>query len=214
MEDLFCSNKVVLIGTAMNSPEFNHTVCNESFYSFKLQIPRLSCVYDVLNITVSEDLMEKVKIIPNNKYIINGEFRSYNNYSNYGSKLILTVFSRSITEVSENPALINPNQILLNGYICKMPIYRVTPFGREIADILLAVNRSYNKSDYIPCIAWGKNARFASSLNIGDNIKISGRVQSREYQKKLSDESVVNKIAYEVSINKVEKILKNNNEVV
>ena len=133
---------------------------------------------------------------------VNGQFRSYNNYSENGNRLILTVFARDITSDWESNK--NPNHIFLNGFLCKKPVYRTTPFGREITDILVAVNRAYNKSDYIPCIAWGRNARFSSALEVGENIKIWGRIQSREYQKKVDDINTVTKTAYEISISKME----------
>jgi single-stranded DNA-binding protein len=135
---------------------------------------------------------------------IEGQFRSYNSYSDASSKLLLTVFAREITFLEDKSKIKSPNKVFLNGYICKKPIYRSTPFGREIADMLLAVNRAYNKSDYIPCIAWGRNSRFCSNLNIGDNIKVWGRIQSRKYQKKFSEGQVIDKIAYEVSVSKLE----------
>ena len=136
------------------------------------------------------------------KVEISGQFRSYNNYSGEGSRLILTLFAREIALSSEECE----NEIYLNGYICKPAIFRTTPFGREIADILLAVNRAYGKSDYIPCIAWGRNAKFAENLPVGTNIKVWGRMQSRNYQKKLDEETVVEKTAYEVSISKLEMV--------
>lgn len=136
--------------------------------------------------------------------IVEGQLRSYNKFVDGANRLILTVFARNIEECIEKSK--NPNQIFLNGFICKQPVYRTTPFGREIADLLLAVNRAYNKSDYIPTIAWGRNSRFCQELNVGDNIRIWGRLQSREYQKKISESEVVKKIAYEVSISKMEKV--------
>ena len=134
---------------------------------------------------------------------VKGQFRSYNNYSEEGNKLILTVFARDIY-LSDDEDEANPNQIYLNGYLCKAPVYRTTPFGREITDILLAVNRAYNKSDYLPCIAWGRNARFSSTFEVGDNIKIWGRIQSRDYQKKISEDEIITKTAYEISVSKME----------
>jgi primosomal replication protein N len=133
-----------------------------------------------------------------------GQFRSYNSYHNEGNRLILTVFARDINFLDDDAVVKNPNQIFLNGYVCKKPIYRTTPFGREITDILLAVNRPYNKSDYIPCIAWGRNARYSESLEIGHNIKVWGRIQSREYQKKVNETEFEKRVAYEVSVSKLE----------
>ena len=136
---------------------------------------------------------------------ITGQFRSYNCNEPDGNRLILTVFARDIVPLAEENYK-NPNQLYLNGFICKPPVYRTTPFGREITDLLLAVNRSYNKSDYIPIIAWGRNARFAKSLEVGDNVKIWGRIQSRNYQKRISEEETITKTAYEVSINRMELV--------
>lgn len=201
------NNEVCLNGEIDSNLKFSHEVYGEGFYNFILKTPRLSNIYDFICITISERLFKDLPMRLGDKISVNGQFRSYNNYASEGNRLLLTVFAKDIKEISDE-ATQNPNIISLNGYICKEPIYRVTPFGREICDILLAVNRSYNKSDYIPCIAWGRNARFASRLKIGDNIKISGRVQSREYQKKISDEEIITKVAYEVSICKMEYINK------
>ena len=155
---------------------------------------------------------EEVKI---DSYIsVEGQFRSYNNYNNKnGRKLMLLVFAREMEFHEEEVTQKNPNQIFLNGFVCRKPQYRTTPFGREISDILLAVNRAYNKSDYIPCIAWGRNARYASTFEVGDNIKIWGRVQSRVYQKKLSDDQVEERVAYEISVSKMEVVKENNNKM-
>jgi single-stranded DNA-binding protein len=136
--------------------------------------------------------------------VIEGQIRSYNKFIDGGNRLIITVFARDIKLVQESEYIKNPNQVFLDGFICKQPVYRVTPLNREISDLLLAVNRSYNKSDYVPCIAWGRNARFCSNLKIGERIKLWGRLQSREYQKHISEQEVINKTTYEVSIAKLE----------
>lgn len=206
------NNKVVIAGTVASEPEFSHEVYEESFYTFMLDTPRLSETRDIIRITVSEKFLAGDGIQPGNRVRISGQFRSYNNFSNVGNRLILTVFVKSIEKTEEEEE--NSNSICLNGYICKQPIYRTTPFGREIADILLAVNRSYNKSDYIPCIAWGRNAKFAEKLKIGDNVIIKGRIQSREYQKKISENEVENKTAYEVSVAKLECVQRENEDIV
>ena len=164
---------------------------------------RLSDSVDHLNITVSERLLNDVEISIGKEVIVEGQLRSYNKFIDGSNKLILTVFARNIQPCIEKSK--NPNEIYLDGYICKEPVYRTTPFGREIADLLLAINRAYNKSDYIPTIAWGRNSRFCKSLNVGDHIKVWGRLQSREYQKKISETEVVKKVAYEVSISRMEK---------
>lgn len=200
----FDNNKVQLSGTAESEPAFSHLIYGEKFYLFKLKVPRLSDNFDMINITISERFFPYLKPKIGDNLKIEGQFRSYNNFTDTGSRLILTVFVKNIDYVTYEDEIQNPNSIYLNGYICKPPVYRTTPFKREISDILLAVNRSYNKSDYIPCIAWGRNAKFAESLCVGDNLKIRGRIQSREYQKKISDEEFETKTAFEVSISKLE----------
>ncbi len=205
------NNKVTIVGTVETEPEFSHEVYGETFFSFILSVPRLSQAFDKIVVTISERYSPTVSIKPGDAVLINGQFRSYNNFTNVGSKLILTVFVRDIENIENVSDYSNPNNIVLNGFICKPPIYRTTPFGREIADILLAVNRSYNKSDYIPCIAWGRNAKFAESLKIGTKVKITGRIQSREYQKKISEDEALTKVAYEVSVSKME-VENDNNE--
>lgn len=203
------NNYITIIGKIQEEASFSHEVYGEGFYTFYVSVDRLSEIYDILPVTISERLVNIDEIVIGREVIINGQVRSYNSYDTEEkrNKLILTVFTKNITLGHENAE--NPNEVILNGYICKPPIFRTTPFGREIADILLAVNRSYNKSDYIPCIAWGRNARFVSNLEVGENIKIYGRMQSRIYQKKLEDGEVLEKTAYEVSINKIEESLVN-----
>jgi single-stranded DNA-binding protein len=204
------NNSVTLKGTITEVPSLSHKVYGEGFYNTFIAVPRLSGSCDVLPVTVSERLLAEGDIVGKN-YYITGQFRSYNNYSDSGNRLILTVFARDII-ADESVSGKNPNHIFLNGFLCKKPVYRTTPFGREITDILIAVNRAYNKSDYIPCIAWGRNARFSSALEVGENIKIWGRIQSRDYQKKLDETSVITKTAYEVSISKMEISSKPNME--
>jgi single-stranded DNA-binding protein len=207
------NNSVSIVGKVITDPEFSHEVYGEGFYIVYIQVPRLSDAYDNLPVMFSERLISPDSIIRSKYLVVEGQFRSYNNYnSNSGHKLMLTVFAREIEISDEEVTNRNPNQITLNGYICRKPMYRTTPFGREIADILLAVNRAYNKSDYIPCIAWGRNARFASTLDIGDNIRIWGRIQSRTYQKKISDTETEERVAYEISVSKMEVIKENNNK--
>ena len=198
------NNVVTVVGKVVSKLEFSHEVYGEGFYLFYLEVPRLSDISDVLPITISERLLQNIDFKEGSDFEIEGQFRSYNNYDTESKKLMLTVFARDIKPVEDLSKVKNPNQILLNGYICKKPIYRTTPFGREISDILLAVNRQYNKSDYIPCISWGRNARYSDGLKVGENIKVWGRVQSRSYQKKMEDGEVVNKVAYEVSVIKME----------
>ena len=193
------NNKVYIYGEIVSEAVFSHEVYGEGFYEFYVKVMRLSGQADILPVTVSERIMtEEMKV---GGYICAlGQFRSYNKVDGAKSRLMLTVFVR---ELLEAPPVKNPNSIVLSGYICKPPVYRTTPFNREIADLLVAVNRSYNKSDYIPAIAWGRNARFVRNLAVGDKIALSGIIQSREYQKKQPDESFVSMTAYEVSISKL-----------
>lgn len=205
MDNLMLNNKIYLEGTVASGLEFSHEMYGEGFYTFNLEVMRLSDSKDMLSITVSERLISNMDLVEIGRdVIVEGQLRSYNKFVDGSNKLILTVFARNIEPCLEKSK--NPNEIYLDGFICKEPIYRTTPFGREIADVLLAVNRAYNKSDYIPTIAWGRNSRFCQTLEVGDNIRIWGRLQSREYQKKISETEVVKKMAYEVSISKMEKV--------
>lgn len=194
------NNKVFVSGEIVTNAEFSHEVYGEGFYEMNVLVKRLSGQGDILPITISERLISDKDLKVGVTINALGQFRSYNKLVDGKSKLMLTVFVR---ELLDEAPLRNPNSIVLTGYICKPPIYRTTPFNREIADILIAVNRSYNKSDYIPCIAWGRNARFAKNLAVGEKIAISGRIQSREYQKKITDDDVRIMTAYEVSISKL-----------
>ena len=199
----FENNQAEVVGTVVSEFFHSHEVYGETFWCFKLSVPRLSEETDELMVTVSERLLAGGALDVGDKIFVKGQFRSYNNLSNEGNRLILTIFAKSIDN-ADDFEIETPNYIFLNGYICKPPIFRTTPFGREISDILLAVNRSYNKSDYIPCITWGRNAKFASTLNVGDNVKVCGRIQSREYQKKIDEDNILTKTAYEVSVSKLE----------
>jgi len=195
------NNQADVIGFIDSEIVLSHQVHGEDFMTFTLKVPRLSNTFDYINTTVSHRILtDDMKL--GDKIAVKGQFRSYNNYSDVGNKLILTLFVHEIERATDSEKI--HSEILLDGYICKEPIYRKTPFGREIADVLLAVNRAYNKSDYIPCIAWGRNARFCEKLTVGQNIKVAGRVQSREYQKKISELKTVTKTAYEVSISRIE----------
>ena len=194
------NNKVYLMGEIVSDATFSHEVYGEGFYEFFVRVLRLSGQADILPVTLSERLIQDGMLCKGKTICALGQFRSYNKMENGKSRLMLTVFIREL--LSSAPGK-NPNSILLGGYICKPPVYRTTPFNREIADILIAVNRAYNKSDYIPCIAWGRNARFVKNLCVGDKIAVSGRIQSREYQKKLSETEVKTMTAYEVSVSKL-----------
>ena len=203
-ENISDNNVVAVAGKIVSEKKFSHEVCGEGFYIFNLEVMRLSGEADVLPVTISERILENETIEVGKYMKIKGQLRSYNSYENKKNHLILTIFARDIESANVEDISNGPNQICLNGYVCRLPIYRTTPFGREISDILLAVNRPYNKSDYIPCITWGRNARYTGKLKVGDNIKVCGRIQSRNYQKKLEDGSVVVKTAYEVSVSKLE----------
>ncbi len=210
------TNMVRVVGKVVSDKELSHEMYGEKFYLFNLEVPRLSSSVDVLPITISERLLFNIDLQLGQYVIIEGQLRSYNRFVGSNNKLILTIFAREITiplEEELQDKLRKPNEIYLDGYICKKPVYRTTPFGREITDILLAVNRPYNKSDYIPCIAWGRNARFCDNLIVGDHIRIWGRIQSREYQKKLPSGEVETKVAFEVSLSKLEYIENDNNRM-
>ena len=198
------NNKVYIAGTVVNQPKFSYEVFGEGFYEFDLEVKRLSDATDIIPVTVSERLLKEEDIKVGNKIAGTGQFRSYNKLVEDKSKLMLTVFIRELVPYDET---INPNQIELTGFVCKEPIYRTTPFKREITDVLIAVNRSYNKSDYLPCIAWGRNAKFVKNLSVGDKLNMVGRIQSRVYQKRVDDQ-VFEKTAYEISLSKVYKIEK------
>ena len=209
------NNYLSLVGEIISEKTFSHEIYGESFYLFNLSIPRLSGNSDIIPITISERLIANFDLSIGKKIVVEGQFRSYNSYENERNRLVLTVFAKDIIEYKEEPEEDKENvsnEVALTGYICKKPIYRQTPFGREIADILLAVNRAYNKSDYIPCIAWGRNARFCENMEVGTEVKVIGRVQSRTYEKKYEDGRVEQKVAYEVSIGSLEVIDKKENE--
>lgn len=207
-------NYLVLIGEVTSDKKFSHEIYGESFYIFDLKVPRLSGNEDIIPITISERLITDCNLEIGKQIVIEGQFRSYNSYQNERSKLVLTVFAKDIMEyVKEEHEENVSNEVVLNGYICKKPIYRQTPFGREIADVLLAVNRAYNKSDYIPCIAWGRNARFCENIEVGKEVIIKGRVQSRQYEKKFPDGQIEKRVAYEVSVTSLELIDKKEEKV-
>ena len=193
------NNSVILCGTVKGEPVYSHEVFGEKFYEVMLAVKRLSGMDDVLPVSVSEHLLGD-GFRDGCEVTVKGQFRSYNKIVGERSKLMLTVFVR---DVEPFDLTVNPNTMQLSGFICKPPVYRTTPFNREICDLLVAVNRQYNKSDYIPCIVWGRNARFAEKLAVGQHIDIVGRVQSRNYQKRLDDDTVVTRTAYEVSVGKI-----------
>ena len=193
------NNQVAIMGEIVSDFSFSHEIFGEGFYMVDISVDRLSESTDIIPVMVSERLIDVNEDYKGMKICITGQFRSYNRH-------VLSVFAREIEFVEDIGEGAKTNQIFLDGYICKEPIYRKTPLGREIADLLLAVNRPYGKSDYIPCICWGRNARFASNFEVGSRCAIWGRIQSREYMKKLSEEQLERRIAYEVSVSKLEMI--------
>lgn len=200
-ENYLKNNRVFLSGRVAREPQYSHELFGEGFYEFYIEVKRLSGQTDVLPVTVSERIMNGVELSEGSSVALSGQFRSYNKLENEHSKLMLTVFVRDFIPYDAEEQ--NPNVVELNGYICKPPVYRTTPFNREICDVLLAVNRGYNKSDYIPCIAWGRNARFVRDAEVGLNVVIGGRIQSRKYNKKLDDDTIEERVAYELSVGKI-----------
>ena len=201
MENYKENNIVKIGGRVVIEPEFSHELFEEKFYIFYIETNRLSDYSDKLPVIVSERIIDISSIKNGIMVQIEGQFRSYNKVTNGKSKLVLSIFVKDIEQV-ENEDILTLNESTFVGYICKNPIYRKTPLGREIADVLIAVNRSYKKSDYIPCILWGRNAKFCETLPVGTMVKLTGRIQSRTYEKKNLDGTVISKVAYEVSISK------------
>ena len=199
------NNQVVVAGEIASEFVFSHEIFGEGFYMVDLVVSRLSDAYDVIPLMVSDRLFDVTPSHVGEIFMAIGQIRSYNKQEETKNRLILSVFVREIETLDEEEAWDSkPNQVFLDGYVCKEPVYRMTPLGREIADILLAVNRAYGKSDYIPCICWGRNARFAGRLSVGEHIALWGRILSREYQKRIGNDQVVSKVAYEVSVSKME----------
>lgn len=194
-------NALDLTGTIAEMPAFSHDVFGEAFYQLTLAVPRLSGVNDMLPVTASERLLDIVAPELGMPLHLEGQVRSYNKMVEGQGRLLITAFAQKLTPPTGDE---NPNTVILTGALCKPPAYRTTPFGREIADMMLAVNRAFGKSDYIPCIAWGRNARYAARLTVGDHIVVEGRLQSRPYQKQLPDGTVLEKVAYEVSVSRLE----------
>lgn len=198
------NNQVTVMGEVVSEFSFSHEIFGEGFYMVDIQVARLSESMDIIPVMVSERLLDVSEDHRGAMVVVNGQFRSYNRHEEHKNKLVLSVFAREIEFVEEINENIKTNQIFLDGFVCKAPVYRKTPLGREIADLLLAVNRPYGKSDYIPCICWGRNARYAANFNIGERCLVWGRIQSREYMKKISEEDFEKRIAYEVSVSKLE----------
>ncbi|MBO5083222.1 MAG: single-stranded DNA-binding protein [Lachnospiraceae bacterium] len=200
------NNQVVIMGEIVGEFAFSHEIYGEGFYMVDVLVTRLSESADIIPLMVSERLLDVTKDYRGTKIMVTGQFRSYNRHEERKNKLVLSVFAREVEFIEEIGESSKTNQIFLDGYICKEPIYRKTPLGREIADLLLAVNRPYGKSDYIPCICWGRNARFASGFEVGTRCAIWGRIQSREYVKKISETEAEKRVAYEVSVSKLEQL--------
>lgn len=194
------NNKLQLIGTLVKEPIYTHEVFGEGFYETVIAVPRLSEQKDYVPITISDRLLARHEVKVGDKINLVGQFRSYNKIEGERSKLLLTAFVRDLLPIDEAAC---PNSIEITGYICKTPIYRTTPFKREICDVLIAVNRAYNKSDYIPCIMWGRNARFVQNMQVGEKLTVTGRIQSRVYVKNLGDDKIEERVAYEVSVSKI-----------
>ena len=207
MDKVFDNNKVSICGEIASGFTYSHDVFGEGFYLFELKVNRLSETADVIPVMVSERIIDVEQDLSGYFVKINGQFRSYNRHDGGRSRLVLSVFAREVNFLDE--VYCDENDIFLDGFVCKPPIYRKTPLGREIADVLLAINRPYGKSDYIPCILWGRNARFSESFKVGEHIKVWGRIQSREYQKRITDDLFEKRVAYEVSVGKVEEMEEN-----
>ena len=198
------NNQVTIMGEVVSGFTFSHEVFGEGFYMVDISVKRLSNSRDLIPVMISERLIDVTQDYTGKFLMVTGQFRSYNRHEEQKNRLVLSVFARETEFIDEEPDGAKTNTILLDGYICKLPVYRKTPLGREIADLLLAVNRPYGKSDYIPCICWGRNARFASTFQVGEHVQLIGRIQSREYMKKLSETETEKRTAYEVSVSKLE----------
>lgn len=203
-DKLFENNQVTIMGEVVSEFSFSHEVYGEGFYLVDVAVSRLSDSVDYIPLMVSERLVDVTQSYIGETILVNGQFRSYNRHEEKKNRLVLSVFVREWEFVDYIEDEVKSNQIYLDGYICKEPIYRKTPLGREIADLLVAVNRSYGKSDYIPCICWGRNARYASGFEVGSHVEVFGRIQSREYLKKIGEDETERRIAYEVSVSKIE----------
>lgn len=197
------NNKVIISGEIVSSFNFSHELYGENFYIVDVKIRRFSDTCDIIHVMVSDRMIDTDKDFTGECVSVTGQFRSYNKHDGERNLLILSLFARDF-DLIESEECDDSNFIELDGFVCKEPKYRETPLGREITDMLLAVNRGYGKSDYIPCITWGRNARFAGNLEVGTRIKVSGRIQSREYMKKLDEGNVEKRVAFEVSVSKLE----------
>lgn len=206
VEKVIENNRVTIIGEVVSEFQFSHEVYGEGFYTINISVSRLSNSVDLIPLMISERLVDVNEDLRGMIIEASGQFRSYNRHEEVKNRLVLSIFVRELEFLDVYDEEISTNQIYLDGYICKPPIYRKTPLGREIADILIAVNRPYGKSDYIPCIAWGRNARYAAGFEVGEHIQVFGRIQSREYTKKINEDECEKRVAYEVSVSKMEII--------
>ena len=198
------NNQVTIMGVVASGFTYSHEVFGEGFYMADVLVKRLSNSNDRIPLMISERLIDVTQDYTGEAIEVSGQFRSYNRHEEQKNRLVLSVFVREVEFIDEELDGAKTNHILLEGYICKKPVYRKTPLGREIADLLLAVNRPYGKSDYIPCICWGRNARYASGFEVGEHVQILGRIQSRDYVKKISETETQTRTAYEVSVSKLE----------
>ncbi len=206
MDKVIENNQVSIVGVISSQFQFSHEIFGEGFYMVDIVVKRLSDSSDIIPLMVSDRLLDVTEDMEGRQIRVMGQFRSYNRHEEKRNRLVLSVFAREVEFLDEEEDGVKTNQIFLDGYVCKEPIYRKTPLGREIADLLIAVNRPYGKSDYIPCICWGRNARFAANFQVGGHTRIWGRIQSREYMKKLTEEESERRIAYEVSVSKLEYV--------
>ncbi|MBO5373782.1 MAG: single-stranded DNA-binding protein [Lachnospiraceae bacterium] len=205
-DKIFENNQVSIVGTIVSDFRYSHEVYGEGFYMVDVSVNRLSDFVDIIPVMVSERLVDTTENYEGQLIYVTGQFRSYNRHEEKKNRLVLSVFARELEFLEEETDDLKINQIYLDGFVCKEPVYRKTPLGREIADLLIAVNRSYGKSDYIPCICWGRNARFASGFEVGSHVEIWGRIQSREYVKKIGENETEKRVAYEISVSKVERL--------
>ena len=200
------NNQVTIVGVVDSEFVYSHEVFGEGFYVVEVIVQRLSNMVDRIPLMISERLIDVTENYIGRTLEAHGQFRSYNKHEEGRNRLVLSVFVRDVEVLDEEPENVKPNSIFLDGYICKQPVYRMTPLGREIADLLLAVNRPYGKSDYLPCICWGRNVRFAGKFEVGTHIHLWGRIQSRTYQKRIEGDQVERRTAYEISVSKIECI--------
>ncbi len=190
------NNRMIACGKLEGAPVLSHEVMNEPFYTGTLVVKRLSGAVDRLPITLPGKLIADAHLPLDALLLVSGQVRSYNKVVEGAGRLMVTLFVQSLSLTNDNETM---NRVELTGALCKPPIYRSTPFGREICDMMIAVNRAFGKSDYIPCIAWGRNAQYASRFRVGDRVRVTGRLQSREYQKLTDNGEYVVRNAFEVS---------------